>query len=268
MQPYATKRSAAETKEKRKKWVEGVGSKLTADSAVFVDESPFSMTLMRGCGRSRKGQPAIGVIPAIRGKNHSVIAAISPTAGLLLFHIHVTQPDEELISKRKGSKKRKTGPKGVTRDVFREFIIHLLAQPFFHEAGRQRAVLYDNARIHLGDMSDVIFSAGHTAQPLATWSPELNPIEYAFSTWKFHYRVHYPPDEESVDPAAIRESAASVTPERCQHGFKHTQDMYAACRRLEELETYSNKLAVLFIHTRGRIELGCVRIADWVAQIE
>lgn len=234
MQPYATKRSAADTKEKRKKWVEDVGSKLTAASAVFVDESPFSMTLMRGCGRSRKGQPAIGVIPAIHGKNHSVIAAISPTAGLLLFHIHVTQPDEEFISKRKGSKKIKTAPKGVTRDVFREFIIDLLAQPFFHEAGQQRTLLFDNARIHLGDISDVIFSAGHVAQHLATWSPELNPIEYAFSTWKFLYRVHYPPDEEAVDPA-IRESAASVTPARCQHWFKHTQGMYAACRRLEDL---------------------------------
>ena len=234
MQPYATQRNTAATKEKRAEWVRDVGEPLAADSAVFIDESPFSMTLMRDCGRSRKGVPALGVVPAIRGKNHSVIAAISPTAGLLHYHIHITQPSEEFVSKRKGSKKKKTGPKGVTRDVFRSFLVDLLALPFFHDAGKQRTLLFDNARIHLGDIPDVIFSAGHTPQPLASWSPELNPIEYAFSTWKFHYRVHYPATEEAVDPA-IRASAASITPAKCEHWFEHARHLYAACLALEDL---------------------------------
>ena len=234
MQKYATQRSTAATKEKRKQWVEDVGSKLTADTAVFIDESPFSMTLMRGCGRSRKGQPALGVVPAVRGKNHSVIAAISPSAGLLHFDIHTTQPDEEFISKRKGSKKKKTAPKGVTRDVFRSFIIDLLHLPFFSDSSTKRTLLFDNARIHGGDIPDVIFSSGHTPQSLAPWSPELNPIEYAFSTWKLEYWVHYPPDEDSVDPA-IRTSAASITPAKCLHWFEHTKHLHASCLALEDL---------------------------------
>jgi len=234
LQQYATQRNTDATKQKRKTWVEEVGAKLTADAAVFIDESPFSMTLMRGRGRSRKGQPALGVVPAIRGKNHSVIAAISPSAGLLHYHIHTTQPDEEFVSRRKGSKKRKTGPKGVTRDVFRSFLVELLALPFFHDSGKQRTLLFDNARIHLGDIPDVIFSAGHTPQPLAPWSPELNPIEYAFSTWKFHYRVHYPATEDEVDPA-IKDSAASITPARCQRWLEHTKRLYAACLALEDI---------------------------------
>jgi transposase len=234
MQQYATQRSSDSTKEKRRAWVQEVGERLTADTAVFIDESPFSMTLMRGRGRSKKGVPALGVVPAIRGKNHSVIAAISPSAGLLHFHIHTTQPDDEFVSKRKGSKKKKTGPRGVTRDIFRSFLLELLALPFFSATSTKRTLLYDHAKIHKGDIPDVIFSSGHTPQPLSPWSPELNPIEYAFSTWKFAYRVHYPPDEASVDPA-IRASAASITPANCLHWFEHTKHLYASCLALEDL---------------------------------
>ena len=234
LQQYANDRNTAATKEKRQKWVRDVGGGLRADTAIFIDESPFSFCILRTRGRSRRGQPALGVVPAIRGKNHTVIAAISPTLGLVHYHIHITQPSEEFVSKRKGSKKKKTGPKGVTRDIFRGFLIDLLAQLAAAAPGRRFTLLYDNARIHKGDISDVIFSAGHEAHSLAPWSPQLNPIEYAFSTWKFNYRVHYPATEEAVD-AAIRESAASITPAKCQHYFDHTRSLYDACEALEDL---------------------------------
>ena len=234
LQHYANDRNTATTKQKRQRWVHDVGRGLKAESSIFLDESPFSMTLMRRRGRSRRGHPAIGVVPAIRGKNHTVIAAISPTLGLVHHHIHVTQPSEEFVSKRKGSKKKKTGPKGVTRDIFRGFVVDLMAKLAAAAPGRRFTLLYDNARIHKGDISDVIFSAGHQAQALSPWSPELNPIEYAFSTWKFAYRVHYPATEEAVDDA-IRESADSITPAMCQHYFDHTRSLYDACEVLEDL---------------------------------
>jgi transposase len=234
MQPYATDRSSAATKKKRQTWVRDVGRALTAESAVFIDETPFSFCIMRSRGRSRKGVPALGVIPAIRGRNHSVIAAISPTLGLLHFAIHATQPSDEFVSKRKGSKTKKTGPKGVTRDVFRSFLLELLALPHFSDASQQRTLVYDNARIHGGDIPDVIFSAGHTPQPLPPWSPELNPIEYAFSTWKLAYRVLCPATDDAIDPA-IRQSAAAITPAKCQHDFDHTRSLYDACEALEDL---------------------------------
>lgn len=234
MQQYANDRNTAATKEKRRDWVHSVGRALAADSTVFIDESPFNFCIMRSRGRSRRGQPALGVVPAIRGKNHTLIAAISPTLGLLHYTIHVTQPSEEFVSKRKGSKKVKTGPKGVTRDIFRSFLIELIAKLDAVVPRRRFMLLYDNARIHKGDIADVIFSAGHEAQALPPWSPELNPIEYAFSTWKFAYRVHYPATEKAVDPA-IRESAASITPAKCQHYFDHTRSLYDACEALDAL---------------------------------
>ena len=230
LQQYANDRNTAATKQKRQQWVSSVGRALAADSSVFIDESPFNFCVMRSRGRSRRGQPALGVVPAIRGKNHTAIAAISPTLGLVHWTIHVTQPSEEFVSKRKGSKKVKTGPKGVTRDIFRSFVVDLLAKLASAAPNRRFTLLYDNARIHKGDISDVIFSAGHEVQALPPWSPELNPIEYAFSTWKFDYRA----TEDAVDPA-IRESAASITPAKCQHYFDHTRSLYDACEALDDL---------------------------------
>jgi hypothetical protein len=232
MQQYATDRSSAATKQKRAHWCTDVGPSLRAESAIFIDETPFSFCIMRRRGRSRKGQPSLGVVPAIRGRNHTAIAAISPILGLLHYEIKITEPEEQFLNKR-SRKKVKTAPRGVDRDRFREFLIHLFALPAFHSSTRF-TILLDNARIHKGDIEETIFQAGHVQQFLPAWTPELNPIEYIFSKWKLAYRVHYPATEEDVDPA-IRESASTITPHDCLRCFEHTQSLYAACVAMEDL---------------------------------
>jgi hypothetical protein len=144
-----------------------------------------------------------------------VIAAISPARGLLYHAVHVTQPSEEFISRRKGSKKRKTGPKGVTRGVFRSFLIDLLARPPLSDRFTTFTLVLDNAAIHKGDIQETIFQVGHNCTFLPAWSPALNPIEYAFSKWKLAYRVHHAASEAAVDDA-IKQAASSITPQDCQ----------------------------------------------------
>ena len=214
---------------------------------MLIDETPFSFCIVRTRGRSRKGKPAIAVTPQIRGKNHSVIAAISPAYGLIHYEIKVTEPDEEFISKRKGSKKKKTGPKGVTRDVFRTFLINLFSHsPFSSPAAASSSassipvssspltLVMDNCRIHLGDIGDTIFQTGHTQQLMPAWSPALNPIEYVFSKWKLAYRAHHADSEGAVNEA-IRASARSITPTDCLHCFQHTQSLYAKAVAMEDI---------------------------------
>ena len=231
VQQYANDRSTPATKEKRAVWCRDVGSTLT-DTAIFVDETPFSFCIMRTRGRSRKGETAVGVVPGIHGRNHSVIAAMSPSHGLVYYEIKVTQPEEEFVRKR-SSKKKKTGPRGVTRDVFRMFLINLLALPLFN-SGTEFTILFDNARIHQGDIDETIFQAGHHHQFLAAWSPELNPIEYMFSKWKLAYRVLYPATEEAVDEA-IKQSASVIKPQDCKKYFEHTQHLYARALAHQDL---------------------------------
>ena len=234
MSAHAAPRNTLATKEKRAAWCTDVGAALVADDDVFIDESPFSYTIIRRRGRSRKGQPALIVTPQIRGRNHTVIAALSPTRGLIYYEIKVTEPDEEFLSKRKGSKKKKTRPKGVTRDVFRSFLINLFATPTFQSTSKPFTLLFDNVRMHLGDIEETIFQAGHKRQLLAAWSPALNPIEYAFSKWKLAYRGLHADSEAAVDDA-IKQAATNITPADCQHWFDHTQRLYAKCLAMEDL---------------------------------
>jgi len=173
--PIPEARNSERVKQERKEWVESVVDSLTAVNTVFIDESPFSFTITRTRGRSKKGVRAGATVPAMRGKNHTLIAALPPAHGLLHWSVHVTQPSEEFISNRKGSKKKKTGPKGVTRDIFRSFILTLLDLPLFHSpndsisapaaassatpaSAQQFKLVMDNARIHKGDITDIIFS--------------------------------------------------------------------------------------------------------------
>lgn len=234
LQLYAAPRNSPETKEKRKEWVLQVAPTLSAATTLFIDESPFSFCITRGRGRSMKGTPAITVTPAIRGRNHTVIAAISPLHGLVYFEIKTTAPDEEFISKRKGSKKKKTGPKGVNRDVFRSFLIHLFEQPLFADSSTAFQLVLDNAQIHKGDIEETVFQKGYEYVPLPPWSPALNAIEYAFSKWKFAYRVRHSESEEAVDEA-IKQAAKTLTPADCMKWFEHTKSLYAKCKDLEDL---------------------------------
>ena len=229
---HAAPRNTHFMKEKRKEWCERVGKELNPNTTIFIDETPFSFCITRRRGRSIKGTPAITTTPQIRGKNHSVIAAISPVSGLLYFEIKVTEPDSVFIRKR-SSKKKKTGPKGVTRDVFRTFLINL----FHHlppSSDSPFTFLFDNAQIHLGDIKDLIFQTGYQQQLLPPWSPALNPIEYAFSKWKLAYRTMHVATEGEVDQAII-ETATSITPTDCMNWFKHTQTLYAKCAVLEDI---------------------------------
>ena len=224
------------TKQKRKQWVEQNAASLTADTAIFIDETPFNFNIIRRRGRSRKGQAALGVVPAIRGKNHTVIAALSPARGLLYYEIHVTAPTDEFINK-KSNKTKKTAPKGVDRERFRTFLINLfsiLSSKFASSSSSTPLLLFDNARIHTGDIDETIFQTGYRQLRLAAWSPELNPIEYAFSKWKLAYRVLYPATEAAVNDA-IKESAKSITAADSQHYFNHTQSLYARVLDLEDL---------------------------------
>jgi transposase len=237
-------RNSDKVKQKRKEWVEEIGPTLNAENTTFIDESPFSFCITRSRGRSRRGKKAVVIIPQIKGKNHTVIAAISPLYGLIHYEIKVAEPEYEFLSKRKGSKKKKIKRQGVTRDIFRQFLLNLLELPMFHSpsssssssssAPQKYTLVYDNAKIHKGDIDEVIFSSGHTPQPLCAWSPALNPIEYVFSKWKIMFRS-LPHSSDSLVDRAIAQAARKITSSDCMHYFEHTKSLYKKCLALEDL---------------------------------
>ena len=231
-------RNSAEKKEERKIWVETKGASLTAENSVFIDESPFSICTTRRRGRSRKGEKATIQTSGMTGKNHTLICAISPTHGVLHWQIHVTEPEEEFVSKGPGSEKKKTGPRGVTQDIFCGFLLSLLDLPLFHAQQKRKIVplklVFDNARIHGDKAKEIIFGSGHEMVKLSPYSPALNPIEYAFSKMKFAFHSQPHDSDEEVD-AAIQTALKAITPADCLHYFQHTQSLYPKCSALEDL---------------------------------
>ncbi|KAF7352249.1 Tc1-mariner class transposase [Mycena venus] len=87
----------------------------------------------------------------------------------------------------------------------------------------QSVLVLDNCRIHHTDLlQEVLNENGIMVLYLPPYSPDLNPIEESFSTWKAYLRRHGEIIHESEDPiAALLESTSCITPEMAEGWFRH-----------------------------------------------
>jgi len=132
---------------------------ILAKDLIFIDESGVNLALMRLFARSPKGQRAYGTRPQKRGKNVSVIGALS-LSGI------VTQVS--LIGATDGL-------------TFAAFISEKLVPKLWAGA----CVVMDNCSIHLGEeIQALIEQAGARLIYLPPYSPDFSPIENFWSKIK------------------------------------------------------------------------------------
>ena len=119
---------------------------------VWIDETGSHLGMTRRYSRAPRGQRAYGTAPASRGKNRTLITALTLAGigpGLLL--------DE-----------------AIDRETFDGYIIHRLAPTLF--AGQ--IVVVDNLKVHYSDRAKAAIEArGAHLWYLPPYSPDLNPIE-------------------------------------------------------------------------------------------
>jgi len=116
------------------------------------DESGGNLAMLRLYARALRGKRARGEKPLKRGKNISIISALSLEKGLAYRIIY-------------GS---------VDGATFEAFIVKKLIPQLWENA----CVVMDNARIHLGEMvKEAIEQAGAKLIYLSPYSPEFSPIE-------------------------------------------------------------------------------------------
>ena len=161
---------------------------------VFIDESPFHLHMRRSRGRSLRGRRAFSLVKGSRSDfSVSVLAAMCPTIGLMYYEISSHKNDG---------------------DRFCEFFANLLKNVLVFQS-RSFEFVMDNAPIHQAKkLEDVLEGqrVDHTLTFLPPYSPQLNPIEYMFSSWKAAMRKiekninAKQPDLEKY----IEESSASV----------------------------------------------------------
>ena len=150
-------RNSEETKNARVEYVNWFLSNLDKyRSIIFLDESGFNLWTRRSNGRAPKGHPAVRIVSGSKGKNVTMLFAISPQLGKLSHKFVI------------GS---------VTNEIFQSYF-----QQLCEEIGNSSASLFilDNAPIHNKTTHNF-----HTVKFLPPYSPVLNPIEEAFSCWKY-----------------------------------------------------------------------------------
>jgi transposase len=127
---------------------------------VFVDESGFHTSMTRLYARAPKGKRAYGKVPRNRGKNTTLIAAITLEGGM-------------------GAPMTVEG--ATDSEAFEAYVEHFLA-PTLEEG---QVVVLDGLGAHRPKrIRELVEARGADLVFLPSYSPDLNPIEEAFSKVK------------------------------------------------------------------------------------
>jgi transposase len=179
-------RAKERDERKRAVWREQTRD-IDPDRFVWIDETGSHLGMTRRYSRAPRGQRAYGTVPGSRGKNRTLITALTLAGigpGLLL--------DE-----------------AIDRETFDGYILHRLVPTL--KPGQ--IVVADNLTVHYSDRARAAIEAcGAQLWFLPAYSPDLNPIEEAFSKLKTFLRSAAPrtlDDHSTAIWAALR----TITPQ-------------------------------------------------------
>jgi len=173
-----------------------LASHFDARRLVFIDESGFHTSMTRLRARAPRGKRAYGKVPRNRGKNQTLIASITLEGGM-----------GEAIA-IKGS---------TDAELFETYVEEFLA-PSLNEG---QVVVLDGLGAHRTEkVRELIEARGAELLFLPSYSPDLNPIEEAFSKIKNIVRKIGARTREALDEA-ISEAMSAVTLEDVTGWFTH-----------------------------------------------
>lgn len=163
---------------------------------VWVDETGSHLGMTRAYSRAPRGRRALSTVPRKRGANRTLIAALTlagPGPGLLL-------------------------DQGIDRATFDGYVVHRLAPTLRPD----QIVVVDNLRAHDSARARAAIEArGATLWYLPPYSPDLTPIEEAFSKVKAFLRGAEPRTLEAHS-AAIWAALRTITPQDAAGWFAHS----------------------------------------------
>ena len=173
-----------------------LASHFDARRLVFVDESGFNTSMTRLYARAPEGQRAYGKVPRNRGKNTTLIAAIT----------------------LEGAMGAPMTVEGATdSEAFEAYVEHFLA-PTLREG---QVVVLDGLGAHRPRrIRELVEARGADLVFLPSYSPDLNPIEEAFSKVKALVRKEGARLSEAL-VEAIGRALAAVTAEDAAGWFAH-----------------------------------------------
>ena len=170
---------------------------MRAADLVFVDESGSNRALCPRYGYAPRGQRCHGQAPRNRGRNTSILAAMSP-AGLV-----ATMTVE-------GS---------TNQEVFLTYLDQVLC-PTLRPG---QTVVMDNLAVHKNEtVRERVEARGCRLWFLPAYSPDFNPIEHAFAKLKQSLRKAKARTQETLE-TAIAAALATITSHDARGWFKHCE---------------------------------------------
>jgi transposase len=162
---------------------------------VFIDETCTNTAMVRLRGRAVRGERLVDYAPHGAWKTVTFVGALRQRGMTAPFVIEGAM----------------NGP------AFLTYVKHCLVPTL----RRGETVLMDNLPVHkVAGVSEAIEAAGATLIYLPKYSPDLNPIELAFSKLKAHLRKA----AEHTIPRLLRRIGRVVTaftPQECRNFFRH-----------------------------------------------
>jgi transposase len=200
-------RNTPEMIEKRKVYAREM-IRVEEKDLIFIDEAGFNLWTRRGRGRAKKGERALLRVPNSKGRNITVIAAISPQYGLI--HSQV----------RLGS---------TTGSVYAQFISDLLKRELMRVGSR--IIIQDNCSIHKTDEVKEAFTESrieHQFKYLPAYSPQLNPIEECFAKLASYVKANRQITTGNL-MRVVEQGLITITQEDCQGWYRHCVRFYVDC---------------------------------------
>lgn len=178
----------------------------------FIDEFGVQVFSRVSSGRSVRNTPAHVTKAQVRGRNHSIAAAMNCNS-LYLFQIQDV-------------------PYNVNH--FSEYLITLINH--LHNDDIIGAYfLMDNVSFHRSvEIVNLIENHGHHCVFIPPYSPFLNPIEELFSQWKNYIRRSAPRNEDELYES-VHTSSTHISPANCLNYVQHMETYLADCLQSREI---------------------------------
>jgi len=191
---YAAEQKRAEVVRARRRWMRKQGM-FDPAKLVFIDETCTNTKTVRLWGRSLRGERLIGYAP------HGHWKTITFVAGLRL--------------------RRMTAPFVLDGAMNGSMFLAYVKRCLVPTLRRGEIVAMDNLPVHrVAGVAEAIEAAGATLLYLPPYSPDLNPIEPAFSKLKAHLRKA----AEHTIPKLMRRIGRVVrafSAKECRNFFRH-----------------------------------------------
>lgn len=168
---------------------------MAAHRLVFLDETGTTTAMTRRRARAPRGQRAYDTVPRNRGTVTTLIAALTAS----------------------GMSAGMTIDGSTTAQVFCTYLERVLIPTLTPG----QIVIADNVAAHKSSRArELIEAAGCRLEFLPAYSPDLNPIEEAFSKLKTHLRAVTARTHQALD-AAIDQAMRSITATDAAGWFRH-----------------------------------------------